>query len=53
MSNICGPAGPFMHPDQIFCYSTYTPAKNNNKSVANIINKASLNQTTHSPVGDP
>ena len=22
MSNIFGPAGPFMHPDQIFCYST-------------------------------
>ena len=20
MSNIFGPAGPFMHPDQIFCY---------------------------------
>ena len=25
MSNIFGPAGPFMHPDQIFCYNCYTP----------------------------
>ena len=23
MSNIFGPAGPFMHPDQIFCYNPH------------------------------
>ena len=30
MSNIFGPAGPFMHPDQIFCYSLLQALNNNN-----------------------
>ena len=34
MSNIFGPAGPFMHPDQIFCYSTI---KRSNESRLGII----------------